>query len=91
LISIRRSYDGLTKSVRHRTVPIPANLVPILREWRLRAPWGSDGLVFPDDATGAMVSTNATFPQAALWAALKRVGCAASACTTCGTSAWRLS
>jgi hypothetical protein len=30
--------------------------------------------MFPDDETGAMVSQNATFPQAALWAALKLVG-----------------
>jgi len=74
LVSIRRSYDGVTKSGRHRTVPVPGELVSILREWRLRAPRGSDGLVFPDDATGAMVSANATFPQGALWSALKRVG-----------------
>lgn len=74
LLTVRRSYGGQTKSGRHRTVPIPAELVPILTAWRLRAPWGGEGLVFPDDTTGAMVSKNATFPQSALWAALARVG-----------------
>jgi len=74
LITIRRSYDGPTKSSRHRTVPIPAELTPILKAWRLSALWGCDGLVFPDDATGAMVSENATFPQLALRTALGRAG-----------------
>jgi integrase len=74
LISVRRSYGGLTKSGRHRTVPVPAELVTILQAWRDRTPWGTEGFVFPDDETGKMVSENATFPQTALWAALKRVG-----------------
>ncbi len=55
-------------------MPIPAELIPILKAWRVRAPWGCDGLVFPDDATGAMVSKNATFPQVALRTALARAG-----------------
>jgi integrase len=74
LITVRRSYDGLTKSGRHRTVPVPAELVTILQAWHSRAPWGTEGLIFPDDETGKMVSENATFLQTALWAALKRVG-----------------
>jgi len=72
-VSLFRSFDpvldpfargrSLTKRGREGAVPIPGELVTILKAWHLRAPWGADGLVFPDDATGEMVSTNATFPE----------------------------
>lgn len=74
MLKVKRSYGAMTKSKAWREVPLPAGLVAILREWRLRSPWGNDGLLFPDDTTGTMVSKNATFVQAALWSALKAAG-----------------
>jgi integrase len=41
-----------------RTVPIPAALVQVLREWRLRCPRGPLGLAFPDSRGGFQVHKN---------------------------------
>jgi integrase len=57
MITVRRSYEGQTKSSKHRTVPVPAGLVSILRAYRLADPWKGE-LVFPN-AAGEMYSPNA--------------------------------
>ena len=57
MITVRRSYDGQTKSNKHRTVPVPASLVSTLRAYRLAEPWQGE-LVFPN-AAGGMYSPNA--------------------------------
>lgn len=55
-ITVRRSYDGLTKSGKTREVPIPPELAQILAQHRLACPFKGE-LAFPDDA-GEMMSTN---------------------------------
>lgn len=42
----------------HRTVPIPAAVVQVLREWRLRCPKGPLGLAFPDREGGVQNHKN---------------------------------
>jgi integrase len=71
ILTARRSYEGITKSGKQRTVPIPAELVAILKAYKLADPW-KGSLVFPNDA-GEMYSSNAKL-QNALHAALARVG-----------------
>lgn len=52
MVTIRHSYEGTSKSGRHRTVPIPPELVKILQEHKLADPWngGPRRLVFPNDS-----------------------------------------
>jgi integrase len=71
-VTIRHSYDGTTKSGRHRTVPIPPELVQILKEYKLADPWngGPQLLVFPNDS-GNMWSKNARLSEV-LWLACDR-------------------
>jgi integrase len=69
LITVRRSYEGSTKSGRDRLVPIPAELVPILEQHKLADPWKGD-LVFPNEA-GEMHSPAARLTTV-LWAACDR-------------------
>jgi integrase len=71
LITVRRSYDGQTKTSKHRTVPIPGQLASILREYRLADPWKCD-LVFPN-GEGKLYSPNSKLEDA-LHAALGRIG-----------------
>ena len=71
ILVVRRSYDGQTKSSKHRAVPIPTELVVILKAYRLADPWKSE-LVFPNDQ-GKLYSRNAKLEEV-LWAALKRAG-----------------
>jgi integrase len=59
LITVRRSYDGQTKSSKHRTVPIPAALLTTLKAYRLADPWQGQRC-FSNDR-GEMVSRNAKF------------------------------
>lgn len=61
MISVRRSYQGQTKSSKHRTVPVPAELVVILKAYRLADPWQGD-LCFPN-ASGEMFSRNAKLEE----------------------------
>lgn len=72
LITVRRSYDGRTKSGKHRLVPIPAELVPILKQHRQADPWQGE-LVFPNENGGACFSKNSK-PGKVLELALKRCG-----------------
>ena len=69
MITVRRSYEGTTKSSKHRTVPLPAPLAAILKEYRLADPWKGE-LCFPNDS-GEMFSRNAKL-EALLQLALKR-------------------
>jgi integrase len=69
MITVRRSYEGTTKSSKHRTVPIPAELASILKAYRLADPW-KGVLCFPNDS-GEMYSRNAKL-EAVLQAALTR-------------------
>lgn len=46
-IDVMRSYEGLPKSGKTRSVPIHPALAPILRAWRKACPATSAGLVFP--------------------------------------------
>ncbi|MFL5306346.1 MAG: tyrosine-type recombinase/integrase [Polyangia bacterium] len=71
ILTVRRSYEGMTKSKKHRPVPIPAELVAILREYRLADPWKGE-LVFPNDQ-GEMYSPNAKLEDV-LRAALTAAG-----------------
>ncbi len=73
VLTVRRSYDGMTKSSKHRPVPIPPELASILREYRLADPWKVE-LVFPNDQ-GGMYSPNAKL-EAVLQAGLRRAGLA---------------
>ena len=72
LVTIRHSYNGTTKSGRHRTVPIPPEMVQILKEHKLADPWngGPQLLVFPNDS-GEMWSKNARLSEV-LWLACDR-------------------
>ena len=62
LIAVQRSFDGPTKSVRVRYVPILDPLLPVLREWRLKHP---GRLVFTNMA-GAMFAPSARIFQEVL-------------------------
>jgi integrase len=72
LITVRRSYEGRTKSGKDRMVPISAELVPILTQHRLADPWKGN-LVFPNESGGACYSKNSR-PGEVLELALKRCG-----------------
>jgi integrase len=69
ILTVRRSYAGLTKSGKHRTVPIAPPLADILKAHRAAA---SGELVFPD-ASGKMHSPNAKLEDV-LFSALERIG-----------------
>ncbi len=71
IITVRRSYDSTTKSKKHRTVPVPAELAALLRAYKLADPWKVD-VVFPN-ASGEMISRNAKL-EALFRTALGRVG-----------------
>jgi integrase/recombinase XerD len=73
MLTIRRSYDGTTKSSKHRVVPVPSELTAILKEYKLADPW-KGVLVFPNDE-GEMHSRNAKL-EVVLRSALERVGLA---------------
>ena len=68
ILTVRRSYAGLTKSGKHRTVPIAPPLADILRAHRAAAP---GELVFPD-AAGEMQSPSAKLERV-LFPALVRI------------------
>ncbi len=72
LITVRRSYEGRTKSGKQRLVPIPAELVPILKQHRQADPWQGE-LVFPNENGGACFSKHSK-PGKVLELALKRCG-----------------
>ncbi|MGA7741814.1 MAG: site-specific integrase [Polyangia bacterium] len=72
LITVRRSYEGRTKSGKDRLVPIPAALLPILQQHRLADPWKGE-LVFPNEEGGICYSKNSK-PGKFLELALKRCG-----------------
>lgn len=57
MITVRRSYQGQTKSSKQRTVPISSALAAILKAYRLAEPWQGE-LCFPN-ARGEMFSRNA--------------------------------
>jgi integrase len=71
IISVRRSYDGPTKSGRHREVPVPSPLVDILRRHRRDEPYQGE-LVFPNDR-GELYTKNGKLEDV-LHAALACVG-----------------
>jgi integrase len=71
MLTIRRSYEGITKSGKQRTVPLPTVLVTILKAYKLADPW-KGALVFPND-DGEMYSSNSKL-QSTLHAALERIG-----------------
>ena len=73
VLTIRRSYKTPPKSGKPRTVPVTAELVPILVEHRARDPWGGS-LVFPYPTTGKMMSPDARTPQVVLRTACKAAG-----------------
>ena len=57
MITVRRSYEGQTKSSKHRTVPIPTALAAVMKAHHLADPWKGE-LCFPN-ASGEMFSRNA--------------------------------
>jgi integrase len=57
MITVRRSYDGQTKSSKQRTVPLPRALAAILKAYRLADPWQGE-LCFPN-RDGEMFSRSA--------------------------------
>lgn len=57
MLTVRHSYDGRTKSGKHRTVPVPAPLAAILTAYRLADPWKGE-LCFLNER-GEMFSPNA--------------------------------
>jgi integrase len=71
MITVRRSYEGQTKSSKQRTVPLPGALATILKAYRLADPWQGE-LCFPN-RDGEMVSRNAKV-EALFHAALTRAG-----------------
>jgi integrase len=71
MLTVRRSYDGTTKSSKHRTVPVPAELAIILKAYKLADPWKGT-LCFPNDE-GEMYSQNAKL-EAILHEGLHRTG-----------------
>ncbi len=72
LLTIRRSYEGQTKSGKHRTVPIAPTLVAILKARRQADPWKVE-TVFPTEA-GVMYSRESKLLQDVLEKALLRIG-----------------
>ena len=46
-IDVRKSFDGPPKNGKARTIPLHAELAPILRAWQSRCPVTPQGLVFP--------------------------------------------
>ena len=56
IVTVRHSYDGQTKSGKHREVPIPAKLATILEEHKLAEPWQGE-IVFPNEQ-GEMYTKN---------------------------------
>ncbi|HSY21588.1 MAG TPA: site-specific integrase [Polyangiaceae bacterium] len=70
LITIERSFTGVTKSDDVRHVPILDPLLPILRSWRLRNPLP---IVFPNQA-GTMLGESARPFQETLHRVLARAG-----------------
>jgi len=73
IITIRRSYDGQTKSGSHREVPIPGALLAILRTHRIAEPFQGE-VVFPNN-NGEMLSPNGKL-QDLLRIALTAIGLA---------------
>lgn len=71
IISVRRSYDGPTKSGRHREVPLPSVLVDVLRHHRRDEPYQGE-LVFPNDR-GELYTKNGKLEDV-LHVALARLG-----------------
>lgn len=71
IISVRRSYAGLTKSSKHRTVPVAPALAAVLKAHRIADPWKVE-LVFPDEA-GQLFSKQSKLLQDVLEAALIRI------------------
>jgi integrase len=71
MLTVRHSYDGATKSGKHRIVPIPVPLASILKAYKLADRWKGE-LVFPNDE-GEMYSRNSKLEQV-LRAALDRIG-----------------
>ena len=72
LITVQRSYDGLTKSGEVRYVPIVDALLPILRAWRLMCPLA---IVFPNEH-GRILGRSARVFQEVLHRVLDRAGLA---------------
>jgi integrase len=70
LITIERSFKGVTKSDDVRHVPVLDPLLPILRSWRLRNPLP---IVFPNQA-GTMLGESARPFQEMLHRVLARAG-----------------
>jgi integrase len=71
MLTVRRSYDGMTKSSKHRSVPMPPELVTIVKAYKLADPY-KGALVFPGD-DGEMRSPNEKL-QAVLHDALEDLG-----------------
>jgi integrase len=71
MLTVRHSYDGTTKSSKHRTVPVPAELAVILKAYKVADPWKGT-LCFPNDE-GEMYSRNAKL-EGVLRSALASVG-----------------
>jgi integrase len=75
MLTVRHSYDGQTKSGKHRTVPLPAALLTILRAYRPADPV-HDALCFTN-GRGQMFSPNAKleglFRKALVRAKLARI------------------
>lgn len=46
-LDVKRSFKSLPKNGKPRTIPLHAELVPILREWQTRCPESRERLVFP--------------------------------------------
>ena len=69
LITVRRSYQGRTKSGKDRLVPISAELVPILEQHKLADPWKGE-IVFPNEV-GEILSPAARL-STVLWTACDR-------------------
>jgi integrase len=69
MLTVRRSYDGITKSSKQRMVPVPAELAVILKAYKLADPWKTT-LCFPNN-DGKMYSRNAKL-EAMLRSALAR-------------------
>lgn len=71
LITVQRSYGGLTKSGEVRRVPILDELLPILKEWKLAS--GSKRLAFPNNK-GRMWDQSGRIFQEVLHSVLQRGG-----------------
>jgi len=73
-ISVRRSYDGQTKTrASRRHVPIVDRLLPVLRAWRLRCPPTDGDYVFPNQDC-RMLQPSARVFQETLYRCLDRAG-----------------